>query len=122
MTPGWPRNLAPPAHEDFEEQVVSWLLDHGPSSLRQSVLRRYPVALCIVVRAHVNGALEGVRKEYSTSRVTFAEHLQAADLELVQQAMATEGARLVALQRELDLVTEALLSHLPANPRHRMTT
>ncbi len=121
MIPGWPRSLVPPAHEEFQEQVVTWLLDQGPSSLRQSPLRQYPVALCVYVRAYVNGALEGARKAYGSSRTIFAEQLQAAELETVQQAMATEGARLVALLRELDLVADALLNQPSSPTRHRMT-
>ncbi len=120
MTAGWPRALVPPQHEEFNEQVVIWLLDQGPSSLRQSPLRQYPVALCAYVQAYVAGAIEGVRKAYGTSRTAFAGHLQAADLEIVQQAMATEGARLVALQRELDLVSEVLLSQSGGRSSHRM--
>ena len=99
-----------------------WLLDQGPSSMRQSTLRHYPVALCVYVRAYVSGALEGVRKSYGTSRTAFADHLQASDLEIVQQGMAAEGARLVALQRELDLVAEALLNQSASQSRRRMPT
>lgn len=98
-----------------------WLLDQGPSSLRQSPLRQYPIALCAYVQAYVSGALDGVRKAYGTSRTSFADHLQASDLEIVQQGMATEGARLVALQRELDLVSQALLNESDLRSRHRMS-
>ena len=121
MTPGWPRTLVPPSHEDFDSQVVMWLLDQGPSSLRQSALRNYPIALCAYVQAYIKGALEGARKAYATSRTSLGEHLQAADLEIVQQGMATQGAGLVALLRELDLVSEALHGQLAAESRHRMT-
>ncbi|MDO8731093.1 MAG: hypothetical protein Q7L55_00720 [Actinomycetota bacterium] len=122
MTAGWPRSLVPPQHEEFGEQVVIWLLDQGPSSLRQSPLRHYPIALCAYVQAYAAGAVDGVRKAYGKSRTAFAGHLQAADLEIVQQAMATEGARLVALQRELDLVAEVLLTQSNDRTSHRMTT
>ena len=115
MTPGWPRGLVPASHEEFPERAVSWLLDQGPAELRQSALRSYPAALCAYVQAYVAGALEGVRKAYGQSRTDLAELLQPAELEIVLQAMAAEGARLVALQRELDLVSEAL--HIP--PRRR---
>lgn len=120
MTAGWPRSLVPPQHEDFQVQVVIWLLDQGPSTLRTSPLRQYPVALCAYVQAYVTGAIDGVRKAYAKSRTAFGDHLQAADLEVVQQAMATEGARLVALQRELDLVAQALMNQAAGNSRRRM--
>ena len=121
MIPGWPRSLVPPAHEDFSAQVVMWLLDQGPSSLRQSTLRQYPLALCAYVQAYTRGALEGARKAYGASRTAFSDHLQAADLEIVQQGMATQGAGLVALLRELDLVAEALQGQSAAPSGHRMT-
>lgn len=121
MTPGWPRSLVPPQHEEFQEQVVRWLLDQGPAALRQSALRQYPVGLCLYVQAYVTGALEGVRQAYGRSRTALGEHLQAAELEIVQQGMATEGARLVALQRELDLVAQVLLDQAGGRTRHRMT-
>ncbi|MFA7324420.1 MAG: hypothetical protein WC005_08680 [Candidatus Nanopelagicales bacterium] len=108
MTPGWPRALVPPQHEAFEERAVAWLLDQGPAELRQSVLRQYPVALAVYLQAYVTGALGGVRLAYGQARTELAPVLDPKALEIAQQAIAAEGARLVALVRELDLVVAAL--------------
>ena len=106
--PGWPRDLVPPDHEEFVDNSVKWLLDQGPAELRQSPLRLYPLALAMYVDSFIAGAIEGVRRGYSKTRVNLSGSLEAAQVEIVQQALASEGARLVALSREIALVTEAL--------------
>ncbi|MDD2858000.1 MAG: hypothetical protein PHU75_04920 [Candidatus Nanopelagicales bacterium] len=106
--PGWPRALVPAEHEDFEERAVAWLLDAGPAELRQSSLRQYPIALACYLRAYIGGALEGARLAYGQARTDLGPHLEAQALDATLQAVAAEGARLVALQREIDLVVEAL--------------
>jgi len=106
--PGWPRELVSPEHEEFLDNAVKWLLDQGPAQLRQSPLRLYPLALAMYVESFIAGAIEGVRRGYSTTRVNLSGSLEASQLETVQQALASEGARLVALSRELALVNAAL--------------
>jgi len=49
-----------------------------------------------------------------------AGQLEPAELEIVLQAVAAEGARLVALQRELDLVCQALMHPSRSVPGPRM--
>lgn len=114
MTPaGWPHGLVPPGHEDFISETVKWLLDIGPADLRSSALRQYPLALALYLESYVTGALEGSRVGYSQTRTNLDGVLQAFDLEIVQQALAAEGARLVALQREIMLVVQGLRSTAP---------
>jgi len=107
-TPGWPHDLVPPDHAEFLDNSVKWLLDQGPPELRQSPLRLYPLALAMYVESFIAGAIEGVRRGYSKTRVNLSGSLEAAQVEIVQQALASEGARLVALSREIALVAEAL--------------
>lgn len=106
--PGWPRALVPPEHDAFEERAVAWLLDSGPAELRQSALRRHPLALACYLRAHVDGAVQGARQAYGRARTELGPALEPAALDEALQAIAAEGARLVALQREIDLVVGAL--------------
>ncbi|CAB4905515.1 MAG: hypothetical protein F2923_05530 [Actinobacteria bacterium] len=106
--PGWPADLVPQGHEDFLVNCVKWLLDQGPPQLRQSPLRMFPLALAMYVESFISGAIEGVRSGYSTTRVNLGGSLEASQLETVQQALASEGARLVALAREIALVRGAL--------------
>jgi hypothetical protein len=105
---GWPHGLVAPDHEDFVQGAVKWLLDQGPAELRISPLRQYPLALALYLESYVRGALEGARVGYSQTRTKLDGVLEASDLELVQQALAAEGARLVAQLRELSLVVKGL--------------
>ena len=105
---GWPHGLVPSNHEDFVSEAVKWLLDLGPAQLRLSPLRQYPLALALYLESYVLGALDGARLGYSKTRTKLDGILQASDLEVVQQALAAEGARLVAQLRELSLVVEGL--------------
>ncbi len=109
MTPaGWPHGLVSPDHEDFVGLAVKWLLDQGPADLRTSPLRQYPLALALYLDSFTRGAIVGARHGYSQTRSNLDGIYQASDLETVQQALASEGARLVALQRELSLVIDGL--------------
>ncbi|MDO8307967.1 MAG: hypothetical protein Q7V58_06375 [Actinomycetota bacterium] len=106
--PGWPRDLPPRGTVEFDERVVGWLLDRAPADLRGSTLRQYPIALGRVVAHVVAGELDGIRSAYSTARSDLGAHLAADELATVQAALEAEGARLLAVQREVALVEEAL--------------
>ena len=105
---GWPHDLVSLDHEDFSSEAVKWLLDQGPADLRTSALRQFPLALALYLEAFILGAIEGSRVGYSQTRTKLEGALQASDLEIVQQAWAAQGARLVALQREIALVVVGL--------------
>ena len=64
--------------------------------------------MALYLEAFTLGALEGSRVGYSQTRTKLEHVLEASDLEIVQQALAAQGARLVALQREIALVVEGL--------------
>jgi hypothetical protein len=88
---------------------VAWLLDAGPPELRgYPALRAHPAALARVVGHHVDATLDGARRAYAGARRELAD---VAGPEVVADVLAVlerEGARLVALQREVALVEEAL--------------
>mgnify|MGYP006295907167 CR=1 FL=1 len=104
---GWPADLPPAGTGAFDERVVGWLLDRGPSDLRTSDLRRYPLALAQYVEAHVAAGLEAARRTYGRLRVDLPD-LQAADLGTIQRALEAQGAHLLQAQREVNLVAAAL--------------
>jgi hypothetical protein len=106
--PGWPRDLPPGGTAEFDARVVGWLLDRAPADVRGSALRHFPIALGRVVAHVVAGELVGIRNAYSTARSELGEHLAADELATVQAALEAEGARLLAVQREVALVEEAL--------------
>lgn len=107
--PGWPEEVPPPAAPEFRERAVLWLLDQAPPEFRSHlVFRRHPAALAFAVSCYVDGALEASRRAYSGARRTLAGELDPAGVDEVLRALEFEGVRLRILQRELELVTEAL--------------
>jgi hypothetical protein len=86
---------------------VTWLLDQAPAEYRTyPLLRRHPVVLGWLVAQHVDGMVESTRSAYRVARQDLGEQGQpvAAVLELLE----AEGARLLALQRSVHLVADAL--------------
>jgi predicted short-subunit dehydrogenase-like oxidoreductase (DUF2520 family) len=107
--PGWPSALVTPAHPEFSEHAVKWLLDAGPAEYRShEVFRRHPMVLAHVVAAHVEATLMGARTAYASARRELDGLVDAQVVEGTLRALEREGARLVALQREVALVAEAL--------------
>ena len=107
--PGWPRDLPPPAADEFHARVVGWLLDRGPQGLRESaVWRSQPYALAMVVHTHTAQELEGLRKSYSAARRELADFLAVDDVSRVLVALEAAGAESAERARQVALVQEAL--------------
>lgn len=107
--PGWPDGVPPPDAPDFVERAVLWLLDNAPPEFRShAVFRRHPMALVFAVGHYTDGALTASREAYASARRTLSESLDAAAVAEVLRALEFEGVRLVRLQREVDLVGDAL--------------
>lgn len=87
---------------------MPWLLDQGPSDLRMSPLRTMPEAMAYVLAHHLSGSLSGVRDAYRAARADLADRVTPAELEIVRQALEAQAAILVARQREVELVRQAL--------------
>ena len=97
-----------PTHDAFVERAVLWLLDQGPSVLRdEPALRQNPIVLARIVAHHLDASLEGARVAYSALRRELPD-LAAATIELALTSIQREGVRLQATRRELALVEEAL--------------
>ena len=116
--PGWPRDLPPRGTDEFDGKVTGWLLDRAPADLRGSPVRHLPVALVRVVAHVVAAELDGMRAAYASARTDLAEYLTADQIAVVQAALEAEGARLLAVQREVGLVEEALVDQA-RRTRHR---
>ena len=113
VPPGWPRDLPPAGTDEFQAKVTGWLLDRGPADLRSSALRQWPLALARYL-AHVTAAeLDGTRRAYSMARVDLGSALAPDELTAVQAALEAEGARLLQVQREVELVETALRAGIP---------
>lgn len=119
LPPGWPTGVHPPGSEDFEETAVAWLLDVVPPDYRlYGVLRRHPVALAVMARQHVAACVQAAREGYRTARTELGELLPPHGVDAVLAAYRTEGRRLVATARGVDLIARALRGEVFA-PRLR---
>jgi len=109
LPPGWPTGVHPPGSEDFERTAVGWLLDVVPPDYRlYGVLRRHPLALATLAGHHLRGCVEAARQGYRTARTELGGDLPPHALSSVLAAYRSEGRRLVAAARSVELVSQAL--------------
>lgn len=109
LPPGWPAGVHPPGSDGFERTAVAWLLDVVPPDYRlYGVFRRHPVALAAMAKHHLAACVEGARDGYRTARTELGDVLPPPGLEAVLDAYRSEGKRLVATARAVDLVSRAL--------------
>lgn len=98
-----------PDDPEFVERAIGWLLDAGPGDWRLTpALRDQPVLLAFRARADVRARIEGARAAYASARAELADSIAPTDLAAFLAALEAEGARLLALEREVGLVEEAL--------------
>jgi hypothetical protein len=106
---GWPTGVHPPGTDGFEQTAVNWLLDVVPPDYRlHGVLLRHPVALASLARQHVAACIEGARQGYRNVRAEFGRDLPPSGVDAILAAYQTEGRRLVATARAVELVSRAL--------------
>lgn len=106
---GWPAGVQPPGTDGFERTAVAWLLDVVPPDYRlYGVLRRHPVALATMAKHHLAACVEGARDGYRTARTDLGGVLPPPGLDAVLAAYRSEGRRLVATARTVDLIGRAL--------------
>ena len=106
---GWPRDLPPPEHADFERRAVGWLMDLGPVDVRaQEALRTWPSALGHLVVRHLEATTAGLRSAYADCRRSLSATLPPEGLTDVLSALESLGAAAAAREREARLVVEAL--------------
>jgi hypothetical protein len=109
LPPGWPAEVAPPGAPDWERTAVAWLLDLCPGDYRSyDVLRRHPVVLARLAAHEVGASLEAARRGFATARAELRDSVTPEALAGVLQMYEREGARLLRVQREVGLVSDAL--------------
>ena len=107
---GWPAGLPDPEDPDFAARAAAWLLDIGPAEWRGShLLREHPIVLAFRARHDVQARIEGARAAYAAARAELSDAVAPQVLAGFLAALEAEGAALVALEREVTLVEEALL-------------
>lgn len=70
-------------------------------------------ALAAAARHHAIACVEGTRQGYRTVRIDLGEHIAPHAIDAVLNAYHTEGKRLVATARAVDLVERALGGETP---------
>jgi hypothetical protein len=99
----------PPGSPGFEQTAVNWLLEVVPPDYRlHGVLVRHPIALATLARHHLAACVEGARDGYRKARAELGKDLPPGGLAAVLEAYQSEGRRLVAAGRAVDLITRAL--------------
>lgn len=107
--PGWPREVRPPDSPDWEATAAGWLLDQCPADYRRYPgLRRHVVVLARFAALHVEAGLAATRRGLSESRADLGQVADEAVVTAAVQTFQLEEARLVAAQRAVRLVEEAL--------------
>lgn len=127
--PGWPPQVKPPGHPDWEDSARKWLLDQVPGEWRTIALyREQPLLLARDAHYHIQGAIQGLRESYRKARVEVAgipDPMQRREdggwqdrdaipdiplpaLDEYLHMHSREGARLTALARQIRFVQDAL--------------
>lgn len=106
---GWPAGVRPPGAADWERTAVGWLLDECPPDYRgMDVLRRYPVALAWLAEHTVSAEQHACRRALATARADLAGDVPPPAVAEVLEALELRSARLLAVERAVRLVGEAL--------------
>ena len=79
-----------------------------PDYRLHGVLLRHPVALAALARHHVAACVAGARQGYRTARTELGAELPPGSITAVLAAYQSEGRRLVATARAVDLISSAL--------------
>ncbi len=106
---GWPAAVPDPEEPDFVTRAVAWLLDIGSPDWRtMPALREQPVLLAFRAHADVRARLAGARDAYSAARAEVGDAVPPEAVAALLEALEAEGAALVAREREVALVEQAL--------------
>ena len=106
---GWPADVRPPGAPGWERSAVGWLLDLCPPDYRgYAVVTRQPVVLAWLAGHHVEGQVQATRRALATARADLSGSVPPPALRETVEVLEEELARLVAAQRALGLVAQAL--------------
>lgn len=109
VPPGWPAVVRPPGSEGWVATAVEFLFDCCPADYRAyPLLRSQPVVLANLARGFVRSQLEGTRVNLSTVRPALAGQVGTSTVDGAVDVLHREGARLVRVQRAVELVEQAL--------------
>jgi len=84
------------------------MLSEAVPDLRFHTVRRYPVALAVIVRHILSGAVDGARAGYRTARTELQESVPPHAVDAALIAYRDEGRRLASVAKSAELVERAL--------------
>jgi hypothetical protein len=105
---GWPSAVAPPGSEDWGTAAAAWLLDLLPEYRQYPAIRQHPVILAFMARNVLQGAVEGARQGYRTTRSELGGLVPPHAVAGALNEFRAEGLRLSAALRSVELVEWAL--------------
>jgi hypothetical protein len=106
---GWPAEVRPPGAPGWERSAAGWLLDLCPPDYRgYAVVTRQPVVLAWLAGHHLEGQLQATRRALATARTDLSGSVSPPALRETLEAVEEELARVVAAQRAVGLVAQAL--------------
>lgn len=107
--PGWPAAVRAPGAPHWEGTALNWLLDLCPADYRgYPVLSRHPAVLAWLAAHHLEGQLQATRRALATARAELLDVVPPPALAEVLEVVESEEARILAVQRSLALVGQAL--------------
>ena len=109
---GWPPAVSPPGSEDWETTAAAWLLDLLPEYRQYPAMRQHPVILAFIARNVLEGAVEGARQGYRTTRTELSGLVPPHAVSAALRDFRAEGLRLSAALRSVELVEWALRGKL----------
>ena len=109
VPPGWPAAVRPPGAPYWEDTALNWLLDLCPADYRgYPVLARHPALLAWLAGHHLDAQLQGTRRALATARADLADVVPPPALAEALDVVESEEARILAAQRGVVLVGQAL--------------
>jgi hypothetical protein len=109
LPPGWPPEVPPPDATDWVERACAYLLDHCPPDYRtEPVYLRHPILLGWLARRQAQARLDAARAAYGSVRRELGDAVPPEALADTLRALEREGSRLLAQQRAIGLVADAL--------------
>ena len=105
---GWPEAVATADTEDWEASAVGWIVTELVPDLRDTPVRRYPLALAVIARNVTTGSLGGARDGYRRARSELGEDIPPHVIDIVLAAYQSEGRWLAAATKSLEWVERAL--------------
>ena len=109
---GWPSAVAQPGSEDWETTAAAWLLDLLPEYRLYPGMCQHPVILAFMARSVLQGAVEGARQGYRTTRSELSGLVPPHAVSAALNELRAEGLRLSAALRSVELVEWALRGKL----------